>query len=197
VARGGIRKVHGFEVGTQNVEVFYVFDYGFNQYEALVPMANYSPGETRRVEQELLYNWDGHSEHVAAWVRNLVRELEAPDLWSDAGRLAAGGDEIDRNEPFSPDELHVVREQLQTIRAYVKATYDLNSAQAAMLDKRLTYLEAAAGRVGRFDWRGLAVSVVFNIAWDLAFTSTQAREFVAFVASALGSLVQSLPRLPY
>jgi len=175
---------------------YYLFDFELNQYEGVEAFARYSPGDRVRVVQEFVGAWDGHSSHVVAWLKNLARELKAPNLWSAAEQLATSAAEIDRNEPFSMEERRVIGEQLRSIRQSIEQLRELDEAEEMLLDRRLKYLESAAGRVGRFDWRGLVVSVVFNIAWDPAYNPEQARALFGFFAGALANVVQGLPRLP-
>jgi len=175
---------------------YYEFAYFTNQYEGVQPMALYSPGEDSREVQHELGEWDEHAEHVVNWLINLRRELQAPDMWSAAETLGSISAEMDRNEPFSESERRDIATQLQMLGEQVRRTYQLTASQAAMLERRLTYLERATARLGRFDWRGLAISMALTIAWDLGFNPAQRRELFEIFTTALGNVLQLLPRLP-
>ena len=177
---------------------FYLFDYRWNsEQEIEFPVAEYSPGDSDRTVVAWLPGWAEHAEHLDAWVTNLRRELEAPDLWSAGKELASEIADIERNDPFTASERELISESIRSLRRRVDETFELTTTQAEIVAARLTYLEAAAGRVGRFDWRGLVVSVIWGVAWDMAFNPEQTRQLVGFFIDAFGGLIQALPRLPH
>lgn len=176
---------------------YYVFDWSYNQDEMLAPFARYSPGRETREETAFVNGWDGHCRYVESWATFLAREVSSPDLWSATQQLASDAALIQDNLPFTADEIHEIGEQLREIRKAIRDLKELSLEQSALLDKRLKYLETAAGRVGRFDWRGLVVSQILQIAWDLAFNPAQARTLYELFAAALVAVGQAhaLPRL--
>jgi hypothetical protein len=177
---------------------FYSFDYARNQYDGMDAHAYYSPGADERLEEGEAMSWRGHLHFVAKWAANLARELDEPDLWmtADSGQaFRTSSQDQNSNAPFRVEERRQVHDALQAILTYVKDNKSLSQEQLVVLDARLSYLDEATERLGKFDWRGVALSTLINIAWDLAFAPDEATHFLARCAAALAAVLKGLPQL--
>ncbi|MCA1701253.1 MAG: hypothetical protein LC790_21090 [Actinobacteria bacterium] len=118
------------------------------------------------------YGWEALPEHLRRWLRDVRNNLETPDLWAELlseREMLGVAPEGDENTPFTRDEQGEIAKRLREVEEYVKATYSLSEGQAHALRARLDYLETAAGRLGRTDWRGVFVGVVVSLGADASF----------------------------
>jgi hypothetical protein len=54
--------------------------------------------------------------------------------------------------------------RLREIEEYAKETYALSDSDRQALEARFDYLEEAVGRLGRLDWRNIALGTLFTLA---------------------------------
>jgi hypothetical protein len=112
------------------------------------------------------YTWPTVKERVQHWGAKVKQDLETPDLWAELRRereiLNRARDEA-ANTPFTPDEQAEIVEHLREIEEYVRNTYSLSQDQIAVLGVRFDELEAAVGRVGRLDFKGLFLGALFAL----------------------------------
>jgi hypothetical protein len=113
------------------------------------------------------YSWTKVAERVRRWAEDVKRDVGTPDLWAELQRarelLTDPRYEEVENTPFTSDEQTEIAAQLREIRQVAQTTYSLSDAEMRSLDARLGYLEAAAGRLGRTDWRGVFVGVIITV----------------------------------
>jgi hypothetical protein len=135
------------------------------------------------------------------WLDLLKRELDAgEDPWEQIQRereiVAAEPGDIE-NTPFSEGERAQISTQLREIKEYLRTTQSLSEAQLAMIDSRLSYLEEAAGRMGRVDWRNAFVGVMLGLVVEAVAPPDVVREVLALALRGLSHLFGgSLPELP-
>jgi hypothetical protein len=106
-------------------------------------------------------------ERVRRWLKDVKRDLETPDLWAELGgerELLAPAAETDvQNTPFTSDEQAEIARQLRELKQYIQETYSLSEEETLALHARLDYLEEAAGRLGRIDWRNVVAGAMLTI----------------------------------
>lgn len=136
--------------------------------------------------------WSDLVEAFGSWLDAAENEASAPDLWS--GEILAGievepGDESN-NSPLTDSEVRVVEKQIAAVRAYLLQS-GIAPEQLKEANRKLDYLTAAAKRVGRFDWRNLAVGIVVDIAINAAFNPQQAQTLLNLMVGAARHLIGS------
>lgn len=133
------------------------------------------------------------------WLQSVKAETETPDVWALAREQRAWLTSTEKsfagNTPFSNVEKEMIARHLRTIEEHTIRTFNLQGEEAAYVRERLNYLSEAAGRVGRFDWKGLALSTFFGIVTSLAMEPEKARTFLGFVSKLLGPLVSGAIQL--
>ncbi|HTB50770.1 MAG TPA: hypothetical protein VK701_07315 [Solirubrobacteraceae bacterium] len=143
--------------------------------------------------------WQGVLDCVRAWSAGVKTVVEAPDLWSDLAREA---DEFYNlgtvdNTPFSEAELKEIAEALNGLKLYAKRTYSLSSEESREIEARLDYLIAASRRVGRLDWRNLAVGALLSaVAGALLPQPVMQGVLRAFISSVGHIFGINIPQLP-
>jgi hypothetical protein len=142
-------------------------------------------------------------EHVLGWSGQWLKlvkvEQDTPDLWELARQqrawLISDEKSFGANTPFSPPERDQIRLHLRTIAEHAVKTYQLTEAAQVEVRERLNYLEAAADRVGRLDWKNLAASTFIGIVLNLSLSVEQGGKLLTFANQLLGPLVAGAARL--
>lgn len=98
---------------------------------------------------------------------------------------------------FTADEQAEIANQLRDIKEYVKQTYALSEHQTQVLEAKLAYLEDARRRLGRLDWRNVALATLFTLAAEAMLPPEDARRILLMLLQPLGHLFgHVLPELP-
>lgn len=165
-------------------------------------IVEYSPGQTTEHAIANGVAWNSALIVVAEWLANLKREYEAPDLWAELVRqreIAGGAADAEiENTPFTPAEQAQVAGMLRELSEYVRVNYELSAGQLETIDGRLAYLEGAAKRVGRIDWRNLFVGTIVGLAVDAVIPGTAVNGLLVFGLRMLAGLFGGggMPELP-
>ena len=136
-------------------------------------------------------DWDDLGPHILKWLRVVKEESDAPDLWALAQQERAWltSTDVGANTPFTVEERRQITQHLSTIEKYAIKTYKLTGAHQAHVREQLRYLNDAAGRVGRFDWKNLAASTFLNIVLTLGLNPEKVQTLLALATQLLGPLV--------
>lgn len=141
-------------------------------------------------------NWGTLRPLIQRWLSAVKAETDAPNLWAIAKQSRAWlTSDVHENAPFTPDERNQIARHLRTIEEYTVKTYQLSEAHQAHVREQLGYLTEAAERVGRFDWKNLAVSTFVNIVVTLGLDIEKIQKLLALVNQLLGPLVAGVARL--
>jgi hypothetical protein len=93
---------------------------------------------------------------VDEWLAEIRAESE-PDLWKQQLGVDAG-----ENTRFTREEVAEIRTRLDAVLDEVRAQGRLSADELAALDETLSYLKAAAERMGRIDWRNAVVGALLG-----------------------------------
>ncbi len=154
--------------------------------------ARYYPGKSDLVDLQMAAGTFARLEaDFKAWLANLRREVEAPDLWAivqTEGGFYFGAGTADNNEPFADVELMQIVGAMDEVRAFI-ASAGLAPETTVEANLKVDYLVSAAPRVGRFDWINLAFTTLWSIVVAAAFNPGQARAIFEIVANAIRPLI--------
>lgn len=147
------------------------------------------------------YGWDAVMGSVKVWLGDVKSYVETPDLWADLQRkrqiLGADPSDLVENAPFTPAEQAEIAKRLVEIKVYVKRTHSLSEADSLALESRLAYLEEAAKRLGRLDWRNAFLGALMGYLMAAVLPPDTVRALFEIFVSTLGQLFgQDFPRLP-
>jgi hypothetical protein len=137
----------------------------------------FSPGQSERESWAVVPTFTDQTKHFTRWLAYLKNELDAPDYWGagSSGLFTAVRPRSDEeNTDFTEEEKKQIAASLRSIKSGIEQLVALNQEQNRFVDERLDYLAKAASRVGRFDWKNLAVSTLLQIAIDLALDGSKA-----------------------
>jgi hypothetical protein len=115
------------------------------------------------------------------WLANVVEpfleDTTVPNLWAEAKTQSElfSSPPISGNEPghFTEPEKALLRAAIAQVRLNIEATFTPPTDRSELVNERLDYLSQGLERLNRFDWRGILVSVMFNIATNLTLDTTQ------------------------
>jgi hypothetical protein len=139
---------------------------------------------------------------LRAWLAIVKREYETPDMWAELAQArdfaigpALGDTE---NTVFDEEEQEQISAQLRELREYLVSTQELTGDQLRMIDARLGYLEEAARRTRRIDWRNLLVGSLISLVLEQVVPVTAIQAAFQFLGRALDYLFTrgGTPTLP-
>jgi hypothetical protein len=111
--------------------------------------------------------WSQIPSLAGTWAKKIVElrteYANTPDMWAELSqgkRLLSGTAE---NTPFAAPEQTEVSGQIEQVKEFIKATYELTAAQIAEVEERLDQAEQASHRMGRKDWLLLFNGAVFSL----------------------------------
>ena len=143
----------------------------------------FSPGDISLHANQRVLNWDQSISTVAAWLKNLKREIDSPDLWAsliqEMELLGLESSERLTRRLIWKSKLRS-SELFDEIRVYITSTYCLAEEPLRRVHAKLDYLIDASTRVGRIDWKNIFVSSLIALALQqLSSTGPGLRELFA------------------
>jgi hypothetical protein len=146
------------------------------------------------------HTWPDLLKRLRRWLAEVKDDIETPDLWaelqSEREMLAAAPENVE-NVPFTAEERAELATQLREIKKYATRNHSLSENQVQALEARLEYLEEAAGRLGRLDWRNAAVGAMVTFAAEMIVAPEEARRILLMILQPLGHLFgHPFPELP-
>jgi len=160
----------------------------------------FSPGPESRVETGELHfnNWDRKCDAVRTWLAELHREVDAPDLWAlalrDRNFMRLTSVMESGNTPFSADEQGYISTRIDEIRTALLASADVQHEQRELINAQFEYIKEASKRLGRFDWKGVLISLLISIAANALFSPDRTRDLLHMAADAFTPLYQAASR---
>jgi hypothetical protein len=163
--------------------------------------------QTGTGSDSLSAGWNSKVPLFKHWLKALQELLTAtaeyhatPDLWSNIRserpvfeRFAAA--ELE-NRPFTLEEQKYIAVQLQELKTFIIRTSQAQESVVNQIGSRLKYLEEAATRMGRKDWLGILIAILFTIVISGLFAPDRANELIGFAAALFQSLYGFVQQLP-
>jgi hypothetical protein len=143
--------------------------------------------------------WDEVPSVLAEWIEAVEEYASLPDLWAQLGSASAAqlGSGDDENAPFTEDERSAILQQLDEIRHYARQTLDLTAEQTKQLEGKLLYLQEATERMGRKDWRTIAIGTMVTLVTEAVLPATEVQHILTMLIQPLAHLFgHALPQLP-
>lgn len=137
---------------------------------------------------------------LSDWLDALKREVQTPDLWlsisKEAALFNAASSSDYENTLFTIEEKQHIAASLSEIKEYLFQTHDVAREKQEFIENRLSYLEQATERLGRFDWLNVAVGVLTNIVVGIALNPDSVRETFRIAGFLLNKLFGGQKFLP-
>jgi hypothetical protein len=149
-------------------------------------------------QPNIMTDFEGVKRYFSDWtevhVKAAMEEHEAPDLWEivKANPLAITSINFSENKPFEIEERKQIQLGLDEIKFLLKQNFDLSQEQLALANQKIDYLKDATDRLNKTDWKGIAISTVFSIAYDLSL-SPEKQSMLMGLFSKIWAVIQSLP----
>jgi hypothetical protein len=155
--------------------------------------------QTGTGSDSLSFGWNSRVPLFKHWLKSLQELLAAtgeyhatPDLWSS---IRSEGSVFERfaaadleNRPFTLEEQKYIAVQLQELKTFIIRTSQAQESVVNQVGLRLKYLEEAATRMGRKDWLGILIAIVFTVVISGFFAPDRANELMGFTAALFQSL---------
>lgn len=126
-----------------------------------------------------------------------IQEIDLPDYWAQIEMYKSVMDEStgpsgDNREQFSEEERQEVRNSVNKFRNMIYEEFNPTREQQQFIAERLDYLARAADRLNRFDWNGLAISIVVSIAVNLSVDTERGRVLFTLFKTAFQATTKLL-----
>jgi hypothetical protein len=171
---------------------FDVFDFRFTFFHPGFPLFSWSEGKKWPTVRSGFIGWLNYD------VRRYLEEMESPDKWAqmDAYKPFSNDSPPPRRGEesigFSEEEKEQVHQSINNFRGMIAEEFDPSPEQSKFIDERLEYLSKATERLNRFDWNGLAISIVVNIAVNLSVDTERGRVLFTLFKSAFQATTKLL-----
>jgi hypothetical protein len=140
---------------------FYSFDYSYTRFRPGYPIISSNRNELFSILLMSFEVW------VKNDVRNILKEIDAPNLWEQHVSLfdaiPSPAPPEDDGEHFTSGEKNQIIDSVEEFRNLIEENFQPLEEQLKDINERLDYLSTAVDRLSRFDWRALALTT----AWDI------------------------------
>lgn len=171
---------------------YFVFDFAENKH-----CLRCSPWTDGPEHSSYTVSWNSQYDGVTEWLQALRREASAPDLWGQLSKVKplTAENAPKKNTPFTRKEQTAITIRLDEISKSIEQSYSLTKAEFKLVHGRLEEMKESSERLGRKDWQMFVAGVIFNIAYDLAKTSSQSTAVATYLSQMLGQMIHQLPKL--
>jgi hypothetical protein len=163
--------------------------------------AIYVPGPTGARTREKAVMWESAIEYVREWLQAVAADHAALDLWAELDRMKELPPVVSGREPNTPFTAHEQAEitaKLGELKEYLRATHqrELGAEQLDALEARLDYLDGAASRMGRIDWRNSFVGALILVTLERVIPADVVQDVWAVAVHTLHLFGGGPPPLP-
>lgn len=154
-----------------------------------------------RTSPNMPISWSSVPTRVEMWARDVKQDVDPPDLWAEIQRdrellMGARYEEV-ANTPFNESEQTEIAKHLHEITDYLKNNHELSDAEKHALDETRDYLEDAARRLGRIDWRNAVVGALLGTVLGAAVPQEPVRQMLVMLFRSVAHLLgHPFPELP-
>jgi hypothetical protein len=192
IQKAGLRpEEFGWESGGEDDRLTHLASLGYFVFGGVAGKyrVRYASGDAPIAELEK-YSWSALMTSVEVWLTAVKADREMPDLWGDLGRqremLGPAPGETIENTPFAAWEQVEIGKQIREIQEYVRKSYALSEHELLALDERLVYIEEAAGRLGRIDWRNAVAGAMLGAIVAAAIPPEAVRALLNLLFQSIG-----------
>jgi hypothetical protein len=136
----------------------------------------FRPGYTLYTPNQKWQEIDEICNQLTNWLEDTVsrykEELNTPDLWEQFEQyqpfISSSTFSKEDFQPFSPQEKEEINSSLDVFKELVDKNFNPNDEQEKFNNDRIEYLRKKLDELNKFDWRGLAISIVVGIGINLS-----------------------------
>jgi len=147
--------------------------------------ARYSPGYDTPYKDEGASSWSLQLACVERWLRNLERELEAPDKWKllqEELKNMDFGDIKYENTKFTYREYELLTEKIAELKSKI-SKLDLLEKQIKQINEKLDHLLHLAKDMNKTDWKELFIGSIINLLMQLSIDQNTGQTITGYVKS--------------
>ncbi len=182
-----------FETAT----ALHTFGVNYTRFDADWP-SNWlrGPGSHPSVRHSIDEIYRLYNRWLSAEVEPYIQETQQPDLWQQIEQqrqlITARSLTPYEVSPFTEEEKPQLRASIQQFRLLVCESFNTTQEQLKCIDERVDYLTQAVDRLNRFDWKGLALSIVVGISIDLCVDTDGGRRLFELFKQAFNGVLHLL-----
>lgn len=179
-----------FELAFKDSDYFFKLsesDSYYNSYNM-----NFIPGD---VTYEVLYqvnDWSNILDYFRIWLRNLVREINEPDLWSRFQSLINdvnySNSDDNSNLKFTAKEYKELTQKMDLFIGKIEGI-DIDKNSQDIIISKLNEITTLALELNKFDWINLFVGTIISIIIQLNVTKENANLLWSFIKQIFNNLV--------
>jgi hypothetical protein len=143
---------------------------------------------------DAVYRW--FNDWLLHDVRVYIDEMTSPDLWAQIAqqRQLVTATSLTPHEVsfFAEEEKPLLHASIRQFRLLVCKNFSPTQEQLKIIDERLDYLSKAVDRLNRFDWKGLALSIVVSISVNLCVDTDGGRKLLELFKQAFTGVLHLL-----
>lgn len=124
--------------------------------------------------------WTDVAKTFIVWLKCLKKEISIVDLWSELSKesiFVKSDSEEQKNTPFTKIEREHIAITLNEIKQYIFKTQSPNISEVKLIEAKIQYLIEASERLGRKDWKIMAVSILISFVVDHPDKATDLFQF--------------------
>ena len=140
---------------------------------------------------------DTFKDWLDSTVKPYLDDLNTPDLWQtleDTWSETIGEiDTQDYLEPFSYDEKTRINLAIEKFQVLLVSNFNPSKETLNDIKNSLKYLSNATDKQTKFQWKILALSIVLNIAFNLALDPEKFRQLIQLFKEVFSNIIYLLP----
>lgn len=179
-----------FRIYPANADDFYFYK---------IVYSTFSPTYSEKYDNSRQLTLDEVKDDLAHWLKSEIakyidNECDI-DYWKIIRENPFTIESIDfsKNEPFSLEEREQLQIGLEEIKVLVAQNFGLDQSELGIVNKKIDYLIEATKRLDKTDWKGIAISTIIAIVYDLSLDEHKRGMFLGLFAK-LWAFVQQIPQ---
>lgn len=177
-----------FWVLLADTEDFDLFNIRYTKFLPKYPEQGFTTRYNLNEVKDIFKGW------IDSSLNKYIENLTETDYWEIIRNNPLKIESIDftKNVPFQIEEREQLKLGLEEIKVLLSQNFELTAQQLEFANNRIDYLIDATNRLNKTDWKGIAISTIVAIAYDLSFDEHK-RSMLFGLFSKLWAVVQQLP----
>ncbi len=185
-----------FEV-FENPTSLHAFGPNYTRFDVGFPyLLHYRSGGEIKSKHRIGQVYDHFENWLSGQVIPYMEEMKQPDSWQqiEQQKQLVSADSLTEYDtsPFTEPEKQQARASIGQFRVLILESFGPIQEQLEVIDQRLDYLSAAVDRLNRFDWKGLALSIVVGIGINLCVDTEGGRRLFELFKRAFSGVLHLL-----
>jgi hypothetical protein len=185
IAPSRIDRARGVPMLSHATHAFFIFDHREDGHSDSKHACFYSPGNETYDYSAYPGAWNGQLGELDKWLKYLLREVQAPDLWQLLLEQNRGSIEPtlkQSDDRFTPQEQELIADSIALIFAHIQQVASPPTDQLQHIEKQLEYLVTQSRKQDRRAWLAMAWGIFCFILPALEIDATAGRSIIQFIS---------------